>query len=52
MNLLSRVDGIGGMLHTEYQVALTNDPEPFERLLDQIETNISRYREYRRKQDE
>lgn len=47
MNLLPRIHSINDGLRDEYRnTAMTTDQEPFERLIDRIETDISRYREY------
>lgn len=49
MNLKPRIDSIIGALDSEYMAAAPSElSEPFERLLDKIETDIARYREYRR----
>ena len=47
MNLELRIDSISDGLRAEYQAALITDLEPFERLVNRIETDIARYREYR-----
>jgi len=49
MNLNPRIDSISGALGDEYMAAITTGLEPFEMLLDKIETDIARYREYGRK---
>jgi hypothetical protein len=47
MNLLPRINSISDGLHDEYRkTAMTTDQEPFEQLINRIETDISRYREY------
>jgi hypothetical protein len=48
MNLHPRIDSINGALQGEYMTAITTGLEPFEQLLDEIETGIARYREDRR----
>ena len=47
MNLQPRIDSISAGLRAEYTIALATDLEPFEQLIDRIETDIARYREYR-----
>jgi len=46
--LKPRIVSIAAALEIEYAAAQTDDLEPFERLLDRIETAIVRYRERRR----
>ena len=45
MNLKPRIDSIAAALEIEYTAARTDELEPFERILDRIETTIARYRE-------
>jgi hypothetical protein len=45
MNLHPRIDSITTGLVAEYLTALEYDLEPFERLIDHIETDLQRYRE-------
>ena len=47
MNLKPRIDSIAGALEIEYAAARKDELEPFERILDRIETAIARYRERR-----
>ena len=49
MNLHPRIDSITGALEIYYAAAITTGLEPFETLLDKIERDIARYREYWRK---
>ena len=44
ITLHPRIDSIHGALEIEYAAARKDDLEPFERLLDRIETAIARYR--------
>ena len=47
MNLKPRIDSIAAALEIEYAAARKDELEPFERILDRIETAIARYRERR-----
>ena len=46
MNLHPRIDSVKGALEIEYAAAITTGLEPFETLLNKIEIDIARYREY------
>lgn len=46
MNLQPRIDSISGRLLALYHNAKADELEPFEILLDRIETDIDRYIEY------
>ena len=45
MNLHPRIISIAAGLADEYLTALEDDLEPFERLIDHIETDLQQYRE-------
>ena len=45
--LKPRIDSIHSALEIEYAAACLDELEPFERILDRIETAIARYRERR-----
>ena len=47
MNLEPRIVSIAAALEIEYAAACLDELEPFERMIDRIETAIARYRHIR-----